>query len=156
MGAALRRSPPSQSPKTPSEVALVLDTGPLLAALDAADPDHPRCAALLTDAAEDLIVPALVLAELDYWCARRLSADAWLIFIDDVVAGAYRVESPTTIDLSRCRELQDRYRDLSLGVVDASIIALAERLGEPKVATLDQRHFRTVRPAHVAALELMP
>lgn len=156
MGAAPRRSPPSRSPKTPSEVALVLDTGPLLAALDGADPDHPRCAALLTDAAEDLVVPALVLAELDYWCARRLSADAWLIFLDDVVSGAYRVEPPSSADLSRCRDLQDRYRDLSLGVVDASIIALAERLDEPKVATLDQRHFRAVRPAHVAAFELMP
>jgi len=137
-------------------MALVLDTGPLLAALDAADPDHRRCAALLTDAAEDLVVPALVLAELDYWCARRLSADAWLIFLEDVVAAAYRVESPTSDDLSRCRELQGRYRDLSLGVVDASIIALAERLGEPKVATLDQRHFRAVRPAHVVAFELLP
>jgi len=137
-------------------MALVLDTGPLLAALDAADADHPRCAALLTDAAEDLVVPALVLAELDYWCARRLSADAWLILLEDVMSGTYRVESPTTIDLSRCRELQGRYRELSLGVVDASIIALAERLGEPKVATLDQRHFRTVRPAHVPAFELVP
>lgn len=137
-------------------MALVLDTGPLLAALDAADPDHQRCAALITDAAEDLIVPSLVLAELDYWCARRLSADAWLIFLDDVLAGAYRVEPLTTIDMTRCRELQDRYRDLSLGVVDASIIALAERIGESKVATLDQRHFRAVRPSHVAAFELLP
>jgi predicted nucleic acid-binding protein len=101
-------------------------------------------------------VPALVLAELDYWCARRLSPDAWLIFLDDVMAGAYRVEPPASVDLSRCRELQQHYRDLSLGVVDASIIALAERIGEPKVATLDQRHFRAVRPAHVAAFELMP
>jgi len=67
-------------------VALILDTGPLLAALDAADPDHARCAALLTDSIEDLVVPALVLAELDYWCARRLSPDAWLIFLDDVLA----------------------------------------------------------------------
>lgn len=48
------------------------------------------------------------------------------------------------------------YRDLSLGVVDASIIALAERLGEPKVATLDQSHCRTVGPAHFAAFELLP
>jgi hypothetical protein len=35
-------------------------------------------------------------------------------------------------------------------------VALAERLSEPKVATLDQRHFRAVRPAHVDALELRP
>jgi predicted nucleic acid-binding protein len=58
-------------------VALALDTGPLLAALDAADPDHEPCAALVSEAEEDLVVPALVLAELDYWCERRLSPDAW-------------------------------------------------------------------------------
>jgi predicted nucleic acid-binding protein len=137
-------------------VALVCDTGPLLAALDAADPDHERCARLLTDAVEDLIVPALVLAELDYWCSRRLGSDAWLIFLDDVLAGAYRVEPLMGADLVRCRELQGRDTDLALGVVDASVLALVERLAEPKVATLDQRHFRAVRPAHVEALELLP
>lgn len=137
-------------------MALILDTGPLLAALDAADPDHARCAAMLTDSAEDLVVPALVLAELDYWCARRLSPDAWLVFLDDVLVGAYRVEPPTAVDLARCRALQAQYRDLALGVVDASVLALAERLDEPKLATLDQRHFRAVRPSHVAALELRP
>ena len=137
-------------------MALICDTGPLLAALDASDPDHERCARLLTEADEDLVVPALVLAELDYWCGRRLSADAWLIFLDDVLAGVYRVESPTGVDLARCRDLQARYTDLALGVVDASVLALAERLGEPKVATLDQRHFRAVRAAHVEALELLP
>ena len=101
-------------------------------------------------------MPALVLAELDYWCGRRLPAEAWLIFLDDLLAGVYRVESPTGADLARCRELQARDADLSLGVVDASVVAIAGRLGEPKVATLDQRHFRAVRPAHVEALELRP
>jgi hypothetical protein len=137
-------------------VALICDTGPLLAALDAADPDHRRCAQLLTDADEDLVVPALVLAELDYWCSRRLPPEAWLVFLEDLLAGVYRVEPPTGPDLARCRDLQTQYADLALGVVDASVVALAERLGEPKVATLDQRHFRAVRPAHVEALELRP
>lgn len=135
---------------------LILDTGPLLAALDAADPDHARCALLLTESDEDLVVPTLVLAELDYWCSRRLAPDAWLIFLDDVLAGAYRLEPPTGADLARCRELQDRYRDLGLGVVDASIVALAERFGEARLATLDQRHFRAVRPVHVPAFEIVP
>ena len=137
-------------------MALICDTGPLLAALDAADPDHGRCARLLLNADEDLIVPTLVLAELDYWCSRRLPPEAWLIFLDDLLAGVYRVEPPTGADLARCRELQARDTDLALGIVDASIVALAERLGEPKVATLDQRHFRAVRPAHVEALDLRP
>jgi predicted nucleic acid-binding protein len=137
-------------------VALICDTGPLLAALDAADPDHERCARLLTSANEDLVVPMLVLAELDHWCSRRLPAEAWLIFLDDLLAGVYRVEPPSGADLARCRELQSRYEDLALGVVDASVVALAERLAEAKVATLDQRHFHAVRPAHVDALELRP
>lgn len=73
-------------------MALVLDTGPLLAALDAADPDHAVCARLLTGAREDLVVPSLVLAELDYWCHERLGGDVWLAFLEDVLDGAYRVE----------------------------------------------------------------
>ncbi len=137
-------------------MALILDTGPLLGALDAADPDHAACAALLTATDEDLVVPTLVLAELDYWCARRLPPAAWLIFLEDAMAGAYRIEPPTTADLARCRQLQATYRDLGLGVVDASVIALAERLQEPKIATLDRRHFAAVRPNHVAAFDLIP
>ena len=137
-------------------MALILDTGPLLAALDAADPDHVACAALLAESIEDLVVPTLVLAGLDYWCARRLPPEAWLIFLDDVVAGAYRVEPPTQEDLARCRDLQATYRDLGLGVVDASVIALAERLAEPKIATLDHLHFGVVRPRHVSSLEIRP
>lgn len=137
-------------------MALILDTGPLLAALDAADPDHARCAGLISGSTEDLLVPALVLAELDYWCLTRLTLDAWLVFLEDVEQGIYVIEPPTAPDLARCRQLQAQYRDFSLGVVDASIVALAERLAEPKVATLDERHFRVVRPRHVPALELRP
>lgn len=137
-------------------MALILDTGPLLAALDSADPDHEHCAALLVEADEDLVVPALVLAELDYWCARRLNPDVWIAFLEDVLAGSYRIEAPTQVDIRRCKELQSLYRDLDLGVVDASVLALVERLGESKVATLDHRHFSAVRPAHAKALQLLP
>jgi predicted nucleic acid-binding protein len=137
-------------------VALVLDTGPLLAALDRADPDHASCASLMLEEGEDLVVPALVLAELDYWCHERLDATVWSTFLEDVVVGAYRVEHPSPADLQRCHALQQRYADLPLGVVDASVVALLERLGERRVATLDHRHFGAVRPAHADALELLP
>ncbi|HXV04600.1 MAG TPA: PIN domain-containing protein [Solirubrobacterales bacterium] len=137
-------------------MALILDTGPLLAALDAADPDHKTCTKLIEKAGEDLVVPTLVLAELDYWCHKRLTVDVWLAFLEDLLAGAYSVQSPTQADLERCHELQSTYADLELGVVDASVLALVERLGEPKLATLDHRHFATMRPRHVEALELLP
>jgi predicted nucleic acid-binding protein len=137
-------------------VALVLDTGPLLAALDAADPDHRRCASLLSETDEDLVVPILVMAELDYWCHQRLGPAAWISFIEDLLAGAYRLETASVVDLERCREIQVQYEDQSIGVVDASVFALVERLAERKLATLDHRHFSVLRPAHVEALELLP
>lgn len=137
-------------------MALVLDTSALLAALDAADPDHEPCARLIADSHEDLTVPALVLGELDYWCHERLTADVWLAFLEDVLGGAYEVVSPTHGDLERCHELQRTYADLKVGVVDASVLAAVERLEEPKLATLDHRHFSVMRPRHVEALELLP
>jgi uncharacterized protein len=137
-------------------VALIIDTGPLLAALDANDEDHARCADLLLETGEDLVVPGLVLAELEYWCHERLTGDAWLVFLEDLLGGVYRAEHPTQDDLARCAALQRQYADLGLGVVDASVVALAERLRESKVATLDHRHFGVVRPAHVGALRLLP
>jgi predicted nucleic acid-binding protein len=137
-------------------VGLILDAGPLLAALDANDQDHTRCASLLVDAREDLVVPGLVLAELDYWCHERLTGAAWLVFLEDLLSGVYRAEHPTRDDLARCATLQREYADLRLGIVDASVIALAERLNESKVATLDHRHFSVVRPAHAPALRLLP
>lgn len=137
-------------------MTLVLDTGPVVAALDAADPQHEACVELLGRADEELVVPTLVLAEIDYVCHERLTSETWTSFLEDVLGGAYAVAPPTTHDLARCLELQSTYRDLGLGVVDASVIALVERYGEPKVATLDRRHFGTVRPVHVAVLELLP
>lgn len=137
-------------------MALVLDTGPLLAALDTADPDHAACAALIEETKEDLVVPGLVLAELDYWCSARLGAKAWLSFMGDLLNGAYRLENVTLADLTRCRELQKTYEDQSIGMADASVFALVERLGEDRLATLDHRHFSVLRPNHVLALNLLP
>jgi predicted nucleic acid-binding protein len=137
-------------------VALILDSGVVFAALDADDPDHEACAELLSEATEALVVPGLTLAEVDYWCERRLGPRAWLEFLGDLIEGAYELEHPTQSDLERCLEIQRTYADLEAGVVDASVLALAERLGEQKLATLDHRHFATMRPRHAEALELLP
>jgi len=97
-----------------------------------------------------------VLAELDYWCHTRLGAHAWISFLEDLLAGVYRLETCTDADLARCHKLQRQYDDQQLGVVDASVFALVERLSETKLATLDHRHFAILRPAHVEALTLLP
>ena len=60
------------------------------------------------------------------------------------------------VDLARMAELVRQYDDLPLGTTDASVIAIAERLGISEIATLDRRHFTAVRPRHVEALTLLP
>ena len=62
----------------------------------------------------------------------------------------------TTTDLQRMAQLVREYADLPLGAVDASVIAISERLGASEVATLDLRHFTVVRPLHVKSLTLLP
>jgi predicted nucleic acid-binding protein len=76
--------------------------------------------------------------------------------LDDIGQGAYRVEELTETDYRRVRKLTDRYADLDLGFVDAAVLAVVERLGELKLATLDHRHFTVVRPRHADGLELLP
>jgi len=66
------------------------------------------------------------------------------------------VEALTPGDWERVAELVDTYADLHLGGVDASLIALAERLDLREIATLDRRHFTVVRPRHIEAFELLP
>jgi uncharacterized protein len=137
-------------------VALILDTGPLYASLDRRDAAHDSCRRLVEGAREPLVVPAPVLVEVGYWTRKWLHAGAWVAFLDDVAAGAYQVEDLTTADYRRVRELCDRYADSDIGFVDAAVLAVVERLGEPKLATLDRRHFGLLRPRHVDALHLLP
>jgi uncharacterized protein len=137
-------------------VALVLDTGPLLASIDRSDPDHDRCRELIELYREPLVVPGPVLVELDYWCRTKLSPSDFLALLDDIVAGAYLVADLGQADYRRVRELQHAYADNRIGFVDAAVLAIVEKLRETKLATLDHRHFSAMRPAHADGLRLLP
>jgi hypothetical protein len=137
-------------------VALILDTGPLYASLDRSDADHVACRSLIEAAREPLLIPSPVLVEVDYWIHQRLQPGVLVALLADIEAGAYAVEDLAPSDYSRIRELCDRYADSDIGFVDASVLAITERLDEPKLATLDRRHFGMLRPRHVEALTLLP
>jgi len=137
-------------------LALILDTGPLFAAMDRSDADHERCAALVEGTSEPIVIPAPVMVEIDWLSARRLLPDAFLSLLEDIRDKRLAVEDMRIDDYERSRELIDRYRDLPLGFVDAAVLSIVERLGEAKLATLDRRHFAVVRPRHVPTLRLLP
>jgi predicted nucleic acid-binding protein len=137
-------------------VALILDTGPLYASLDRSDADHAACRRLIETADEPLILPAPVLVEVDYWIHARLHPGVLAALLDDIIAGAYRVEELRPDDYPRIRELCDRHADADIGFVDAAVLSVVERLNEPKLASLDHRHFGALRPRHVETLQLLP
>jgi predicted nucleic acid-binding protein len=137
-------------------VALIVDSSVLYAALDARDRDHDRCAELLRQTEEIILVPAPVFPEVDALAAREGAPLALVGVLRDVQSGALLVEELVFEDYVRVGSLMEQYADLDLGFVDAAIVATVERLGERKLATLDHRHFSVVRPRHVEALELVP
>ncbi len=132
----------------------LFDTGPLVAALDRSDKHHARCAALLESLDGPLLIPTTVIVEVCWLVEERPDIEA--AFLESVAAGEFEHVTLTAADLARMAELVRTYASLPLGAVDASVIALAERLKLTDVATLDWRHFTVVRPKHISALNLLP
>jgi predicted nucleic acid-binding protein len=124
--------------------------------MDRADRDHALCAGLLTSFPEPLIVPAPVVVELDWLVSSRLGPTALQPLLTDIQEGTIRVAELNRADYARIREIHGQYADLPLGFVDAAVVAVVERFGETKLATLDHRHFRIVRPRHTLSLALLP
>lgn len=135
---------------------LIVDTGPLVATADRNDTDHAACLRLLETHPGPLITTALVVTETGWLIRRELDVAAEVAFYRSIIDGQITVKNLSIDDWARIVELLEIYADLGLDAADASVIALAERLGQATIATLDHRDFRVVRPAHVDAFELIP
>ncbi|MCY7303045.1 MAG: PIN domain-containing protein [Thermoleophilia bacterium] len=133
---------------------MLFDTGIVFAALDSSDAHH-LAAARLIDSGVRVAIPAPTLVELD-WLGGSRGVPCMDAVLSGVTEGSIRVVDLTMSDYTRMRELCGAYADLRLGFVDASVIAVAERLGEDTIATTDRRHFSVVRPRHVTSFTLVP
>jgi predicted nucleic acid-binding protein len=137
-------------------MAIVVDTNVLFAFVNARDKNHHRVTTFITATDDVLLVPATVLSEVDYLITKYLGVRSELALLRDITAGNYRLENLTEDDVSRCIELIDQYDDSDIGLVDASIVAVAERLNITRILTLDHRHFSLIRPRHCAYFSLLP
>lgn len=103
----------------------------------------------------ELVVSAFTAAEADHLVLSRLGMDAELALLDDL-ASTYSVRALDPAGLKRAREVCAQYRDLRLGLADASIVVLAQQFGTRAIATFDERHFRVVTPLQGGAFRLVP
>jgi len=135
---------------------IIVDTGPLYAAADADDIHHEACIRVLQEAAEQLVAPVSVVIEAAFLIGKHLGPESEARFLRSILPSGIVVEHLTAVDLDRSAELVATYADLRLGTVDASVVAIAERLGAATIVTVDRRHFSVVRPRHRDAFILLP
>ena len=133
---------------------LLLDTGAIYALADADDAWHARMRDFLRSRRDPLLVPVTVIPEAAYLLRNRLGHVAERRFAGSLAAAEITVENLTPSDVRRCAELLETYD--FLGYVDASVIAIAERLKLKSLVTTDRRDFGRVRPRHARAFELLP
>lgn len=135
---------------------IIVDTSVILAYMNAADDHHEAVSRWLDPAEDDLATTPLIVAEVDHLVAARGGAGALTKWRADLTAGAYVVEWWTGA-IGTAVTVAERYADNGLGLADASLVGLAQRLETIDIATLDERHFRAVRPlAGGEAFRLLP
>ena len=135
---------------------LLLDAGVLLAQADADDPQHENVVRLLQGERGPLVTSQIVLAEADYLILTRLGLDLEISFLHDLAAGTFIADCLTQSELALARDIVVQYRDLALGVADASLVVLAERYNTRRLATFNERDFRAVMPLRGGAFSLLP
>lgn len=124
---------------------IVLDSSVVLALIDASDINHKRVWKWMEGVPDELCTTPLVLAELDHLVPIKGGPVAVQALREDFRDGAYTVEWWRSA-LRETIATASLYESIDLGLTDASLIALAAHLETTRVATLDERHFRAVRP----------
>jgi len=135
---------------------IVLDTSGLLAALDADQRHHERARQALAADPGPLLLSPFVLAELDYLLMERVGLGAGRALLDEVAAGAYDLAPFGAAEVATAAELVGRYGELRIGLADASVAVIAAAAKTTRLLTLDERHFRPMRPLWGEAFTLLP
>lgn len=136
-------------------MSALLDTGFVLALLSANDPLHEGCKAVMAGERSPLL-PTPVLPELAYMTIRNLGHSAYVSFLRFALAGQPKLVFASSADFARAADIMEKYADSRIDFVDCVITAMAERLNISRILTVDQRHFRLLRPSHTPTFDILP
>lgn len=135
---------------------LVVDAGVLIASQSRREPHYAEVGELLSTWPGPIATTQIVLAEVDYMLTTKVGVDAELRLLDDVVEQRLHAEPLSDDEMRRAVEVIARYRDLEVGLADASLVVLAARYRTRTIATLDERCFRAMTPLNGGAFTLLP
>lgn len=135
---------------------ILLDTSGILAALFDDQKHHEECAQIMRDDDGPYILSPFVLAEADYLILKYGGIEAEQMFLEDVELGRYLLAEYHQFWMGDTRRMVHRYRDLNIGITDASLIVLADEYKCYDVLTLDLRHFRALRSITRKVFRILP
>ena len=124
---------------------VLADTGAIYALLDRDDAWHERVKTWWASSAASVVLPVTILAEVAYLLGSRIGPRAELAFVQALAAGEFLLAGLEEVDLPAAARIMTRYGDMPIGLVDATIVALASRLEVEAVLTTDRRHFGAIR-----------
>jgi uncharacterized protein len=137
-------------------MAIIVDTGALYALADNDDQYHELVETYISGIDEPLVVPSPVVPEVCYLLLEYLGTEAEMRFLRSLANQELLVEHFTVKDLGRSIEILEQYRAARFGMVDATVMAIAERLRIQVVLTTDHRDFGIYRPRHCHVFRLVP
>lgn len=135
---------------------MLVDSSALLAAMFHDQRRHSECGQILSESGGPLVLSPIVLAEMDYLITKLATITEEIRFLGDVASGAYELALFRAEDIARAREVIEQYSDLGIGLADASIVVLSEKLDVLDLLTLDERHFRALRGAGGRPFRILP
>ena len=134
----------------------LVDTSVYFALANTHDSDHAACLEAAGTIRERVILPVTILPEVGYLLVERIGHHAMRQVFRQLLSSTWVIEPLLQEDLARSVALLEQYAHARLDFVDATLIAIAERLNVLTLLTLDRRHFSIVRPRHCEAFELLP
>ncbi|MCX5965446.1 MAG: PIN domain-containing protein [Cyanobacteria bacterium] len=137
-----------------ARLTALADTSGIIALLDRSDRHHQSVVQVFKQ--YSLIVPSTTLPEIDYLASKYLGEPSARAFFKDLTDGYYTYQTVEIQDIQYALQIMNQYQGVPLGIVDASIIAIAEHYQISRILTLDRRHFSLIQPKRIPYLELLP
>lgn len=135
---------------------MIVDTCALLAYFDSNEPGHRSVVSVIEEAAEPLVISPYVIAELDYLLLTRHGTHAEQVVLDELSGGAWDLADFGPDRLRAATSIVRAYRDVPIGVTDASLVVLAVEYRTDRVVTLDRRHFSILRLPGGGPIRILP
>lgn len=134
----------------------LIDSSFFIALINPREVAHSACTEIALDQNLRKVVVTSIIPETCYMLHRWLGHSVMRAFVKNLQNPQWHIEQIQLSDLARAGDLLHQYADLRLDLVDATLVAIAERLNVDTILTLDQRDFRVIRPSHTDHFTILP